>query len=130
MDIMKPLIDTINFGFLRGRVRSFVHALRGITLFFQTTVNARIQFGILIFVIGLGLFLKITTTEWIMLILTCGFVFSAEAFNTAIEIDMDLTSPEFHPYAKNVKDVAAGAVLISALTATCVGVLIFGHYFF
>ena len=130
MHIMKSRIDTIHFGFLRGRVRSFVHALRGITLFFQTTVNARIQFGIFIFVIGLGLFLHITTTEWILLILTCGFVFSAEAFNTAIEIDMDLTSPEFHPYAKNVKDVAAGAVLISALTATCVGILIFGHYFF
>ena len=53
----------------------------------------------------------------------------SEAFNTAIEIDIDLTSPEFHPYAKDTKDVAAGAVLISAIIAIVVGIHIFLPYF-
>ena len=48
--------------------------------------------------------------------------------DAAIEIDIDLTSPEFHPYAKDTKDVAAGAVLISAITAFIVGVSIFAKY--
>ena len=62
------------------------------------------------------------------LILTSGFVLAAEAFNTAIEIDIDLTSPDFHPYAKDTKDVAAAAVLISAITAMIVGLFIFIPY--
>ena len=63
-----------------------------------------------------------------MLIFASGLVFMAEAFNTAIEIDIDLTSPEYHPFARDTKDVAAGAVLIAALTAAVIGVFIFGPY--
>ena len=63
-----------------------------------------------------------------MLVVVAGFVLAAEAFNTAIEIDIDLTSPEFYPYARDTKDIAAGAVLISAMTALIVGILIFGHH--
>ena len=48
-----------------------------------------------------------------------------EAFNTAIEIDIDLTSPTYHPYARDTKDVAAGAVLLSAILAIIVGLMIF-----
>lgn len=47
------------------------------------------------------------------LVVAGGFVLVAEAFNTALEIDIDLTSPEYHPYARDTKDVAAGAVLLS-----------------
>jgi diacylglycerol kinase len=63
-----------------------------------------------------------------MLVFASGFVLVSEAFNTAIEIDINLTSPEYHPYARDTKDIAAGAVLISAVTAVIIGVLIFGHY--
>lgn len=63
-----------------------------------------------------------------MLILASGLVLVAEAFNTAIEIDMDLTSPDHHPYARDTKDVAAGAVLIAAVVAAVVGILVFGPY--
>lgn len=65
-----------------------------------------------------------------MLVIATGFVLTAESFNTAIEIDIDLTSPNYHPYARDTKDVAAGAVLISAITALIVGIIIFGHYIF
>jgi diacylglycerol kinase len=64
------------------------------------------------------------------LIFAGGFVIVSEAFNTALEIDIDLTSSEYHPYAKDTKDVAAGAVLLSACTALIVGLIIFVPYLF
>lgn len=110
------------------RAKSFAHAGRGIWLFIKTTPNAWIHLFIFAVAIGLGWFLHITYIEWILLILAGAFVLAAEAFNTAIEIDMNLTSPEYHPYARDTKDVAAGAVLISAIAAAVVGILIFSHY--
>jgi diacylglycerol kinase len=77
----------------------------------------------------LGIYFHISYIDWMLLIFAGGMVLAAEAFNTAIEIDIDLTSPEYHPYARDTKDVAAGAVLISAVTAALIGVGIFGHYF-
>jgi len=110
------------------RAKSFVHAGRGITIFIKTTHNAWIHLVIFAIAVFLGAFLKITHLEWIMLIFAGGLVLVAEAFNTAIEVDMDLTSPEYHPYARDTKDIAAGAVLIAAVTAAVVGVLIFVPY--
>lgn len=110
------------------RAKSFTHAGRGIWILLKTTHNAWIHVIVLIVAIALGIYFDITKTEWFMLIIVAGFVLAAEAFNTAIEIDIDLTSPDYHPYARDTKDVAAGAVLISAITALIVGILIFGHY--
>jgi diacylglycerol kinase len=112
------------------RAKSFSHAGRGIYVFIKTTHNAWIHILATVIVIGLALWFDITRTEWMMLVFACGLVLAAEAFNTAIEIDIDLTSPTFHPYAKDTKDVAAGAVLISAVTAAIIGILIFAPYFF
>jgi diacylglycerol kinase len=64
-------------------------------------------------------------TEWLFIAISTGAVLSAEAFNTAIEIDIDLTSPEYHPYARDTKDVAAGAVLITSIMALIIGLIIF-----
>ena len=112
------------------RAKSFSHAGRGLLVFIKTTHNSWIHIAVLVIVVVLGLYFKITNTEWIALIIVSGFVLASEAINTAIEIDIDLTSPEYHPYARDTKDVAAGAVLISAVTAVIVGVLVFGHYIF
>lgn len=112
------------------RAKSFAHAGRGIWVFVKTTHNAWIHLVAAAVVIGLAVWFDITRVEWMMLVFACGLVLAAEAFNTAIEIDIDLTSPTFHPYAKDTKDVAAGAVLISAVTAAIVGILIFGPYIF
>lgn len=111
------------------RVKSFTYAGRGLFIFIKTTHNAWIQTVIFIAAILLGFYFKITYVEWAMLVFAGGLVFISEAFNTAIEIDMNLTSPEHHPYARDTKDVAAGAVLLSAITAVVIGILIFGHYF-
>jgi diacylglycerol kinase len=123
---MKEQSEDKKFSIVK-RAKSFIHAGRGVYIFVKTTHNAWLHISILIIAIALGLYFKITNIEWIMLIIVGGIVLTAEAFNTAIEIDMDLTSPEYHPYARDTKDVAAGAVLISAVMAL-IGVLIFGKY--
>ena len=110
------------------RAKSFVHASRGLLLFLKTTHNAWIQIVIFLGAIGLGIYFDIPSLEWTMLTLAGGFVLVSEAFNTAIEVDMNLTSPQYHPYARDTKDVAAGAVLISAITALIIGLTIFLPY--
>ena len=107
------------------RAQSFTHAFRGIRLFWAMTPNARIHVFAMIVVVLSGFHFEISSFEWIALILVMGFVLVAEAFNTAIEIDINLTSPEYHPYARDTKDVAAGAVLLAAIVALVVGFIVF-----
>jgi diacylglycerol kinase len=126
---MQERLDTEKEFSLVKRAKSFTHAGRGIWVFVKTTHNAWIHLAILAIAVALGCYLHITVVEWMMLVMAGGFVLVAEAFNTAIEIDIDLTSPEQHPYARDTKDVAAGAVLLSAITAAIIGLFIFGHYF-
>jgi len=111
------------------RAKSFAHAGRGISVFIKTTHNAWVHIVILIGAVLLGFYFNIPYSDWMLLTFAAGMVLAAEAFNTAIEIDIDLTSPTFHPYARDTKDVAAGAVLITAITATIIGFGIFGHHF-
>lgn len=125
---MEERLDTPGEFSLVKRARSFAHAWRGIWVFLKTTPNAWIEIGILVVVIAAGIVVGITYIEWILLAFVAGFVLVSEAFNTAIEIDINLTSPEYHPYAKDTKDVAAGAVLIASITALIIGLAIFGHH--
>jgi diacylglycerol kinase len=111
--------------FIMGRLKSIENALRGIRIFLDRTPNTRVAFCGATIAIGLGIVFDITESEWLFVVFSIGFVFVAEAFNTAIEIHMDLTSPGEHPYARDTKDVAAGAVVLSALTALVVGLIIF-----
>ncbi len=119
--------DSARFSLIK-RAKSFTHAFRGLSILFKSTHNAWIHIAVFVVVVLLGKLFHITHIEWALVLLASGFVFSAEAFNTAIEIDINLTSPEYHPYAKDTKDVAAGAVLIAAITAVCIGVCVFGPY--
>lgn len=116
-----------NFSIVK-RVKSITHAGRGLWLFVKNTHNARIHMIVLILVIIAGFYFKITSYEWVSVVLVSGLVLVAEAFNTAIEIDIDLTSPEYHPYARDTKDVAAGAVLISSIVAIIIGIIIFSPH--
>jgi diacylglycerol kinase len=110
---------------ISARIKSANHAWRGIGVLFKTSHNAQLALFISVLVAYLGFVLNISTTEWLALVFAIGLVFVAEGFNSAIEIDMDLTSPEYHPYAKDTKDVAAGAVLLAVIVATIVGAIIF-----
>ena len=107
------------------RILSFGFALQGLITFFKTQHNAWIHLLASVVVITMGFVLNVDRAEWCLLIIAIGFVFVAEMINTAIEFLTDLVSPQFHPTAKKVKDVAAGAVLIAALSAVAIGLIVF-----
>ena len=103
----------------------FKNAFRGTYVVCKATRHIFIHILSALAVVIFGFYFQVSALEWVAVIFAIGFVFVAEAFNTAIEIDMDLTSPEFHPYARDTKDVAAAAVLFSVFTAAIVGLIIF-----
>ena len=107
----------------------FLNAFRGIYIFYKTSRHLYVLIFSALAVIFLGFYFRVSSFEWIALIFSIGFVIVSEIFNTAIEIDIDLTSPEYHPYARDTKDVAAAAVLLSVFTAAIVGLIIFGPLF-
>lgn len=107
------------------RILSFGFAIQGLITFFKTQHNAWIHLLAAISVIAAGFVLEVNHTEWCWLIIAIGLVFAAEMFNTAIEFLTDIVSPQFHPTAKKVKDVAAGAVFIAALSAVAIGAIVF-----
>jgi diacylglycerol kinase len=109
-----------------NRVESFGYAFSGLWYTLKTQRNAQIHFCIAIAILILGLVFKLTLTEWAILSLTTGFVVATEMLNTVAETAMDYATTDFNPQVKIVKDVAAGAVLVSAITAVIVGLLILG----
>jgi diacylglycerol kinase (ATP) len=121
---MDKFLTKKNFSVI-DRARSFKHAFRGVGIMIRTQHNAWVHMAAAIIATVLGFKLNISLAEWSVLVLAMGFVLAAEAFNTAMEIDIDLTSPDFHPYARDTKDVAAGAVLISVIVASVIGLIIF-----
>lgn len=110
---------------IKARIKSATHAWRGIGILLRTSHNTwgHIFFGLLS--VYLGFILGISRIEWLFLIFTIALVVITEALNSAMEIDINLTSPEYHPYARDTKDVAAGAVLISVILSIIVGLFIF-----
>ena len=77
-----------------------------------------------------GLLLRISPVEFAVIFLAVLAVLTAEMFNTVLEICVDLASPAYHPLAKIAKDVAAGAVLISAILSVLIGLCIFLPHIF
>lgn len=117
--------DTFSIG---KRIKSFAFAFRGIFKAFRTEHNLWIQSSIAIVVVFLGFYFQIPSNEWVLVILAIGLVLTAELFNTAIESLVDMVSPEYDKMAGFVKDVAAGAVLVAAITAAVIGSVIFIPY--
>jgi diacylglycerol kinase len=107
-------------------LRSFGYAFRGIYDALTQERNLRIHFAagasLLFFS---GYYYNLSRTETALLVVCIGFVIAAEMLNTAIEKAVDLATDTIHPLAKTAKDVAAGAVLISAATSVAVGFLLF-----
>jgi diacylglycerol kinase (ATP) len=110
---------------VRRLVRSFGFAFAGVWSMLRHQRNAQIHAALTILVLIVGIVLRVSLSEWIALILCITLVLSLEALNTALEAVVDLASPEFHPLAKQAKDIAAGAVLIGAIGAALVGCIIF-----
>jgi diacylglycerol kinase len=109
-----------------NRLQSFQCAFSGLWYTLKTQRNAQIHLSIAIAVFVLGLILRLTLTEWAIIALTMGFVLATEMLNTVAEAAMDYATTDFDPKIKIIKDIAAGAVLVSAITAVVVGLLILG----
>lgn len=108
----------------KNRLASFGHAINGIKLLLKEEPNARIHFTAAIFVILFSYFLNLSTSEWLWIVLSIAFVFTAELFNTAIENICDYISPQYHEKIKVIKDLSAGAVLFVSLFALFVAFFI------
>ena len=112
----------------KKQLRSFGYAWKGIRCCVGKEQNLSFHLIVTVLTIIAGFLLDITRTDWMIVILCIGVVIAAELFNTAIEKLVDLVSPERHPIAGQVKDIAAGAVLVCAATAALIGLIVFIPY--
>jgi len=99
-------------------------------LMLATQHNAWIHAAFSAGVVAVGLYLRLDRWEWCAIIIAMMAVWTAEALNTALEFLCDVASPDFHPLVEKSKDIAAAAVLISALGSAVIGVLIFVPHIF
>ena len=111
---------------IRSRFVSFRPAISGLVAMVRSEPNARLHAVATVVVIVAAVAVNVSAVEAGLLVLAIGLVWIAEAVNTAIEAVVDLVSPERHPLAGLAKDLGAAAVLIAALTATGVGLCVFG----
>ncbi|MED3563749.1 diacylglycerol kinase family protein [Bacillus xiapuensis] len=109
-------------------IRSFAYAIEGIRTAIKTERNMRIHLFISFLVISSSFFFSITKLEWLFVLLVIGGMFALELMNSAIERVVDLVTKEFHPLAKQAKDLAAGAVFIYAIVSVIIGLFIFLPY--
>lgn len=106
-------------------IRSFNYAVQGIISSIQTERNMKFHYLAAVGIILVSLLFNLTRLEFMILLLAVTFVVVSELINTAIERTIDLVTQEYHPLAKLVKDISAGAVLISALNAAIIAYLLF-----
>lgn len=111
---------------MKGRrvIESFNNAISGVLFSLKTQRNMRIHFIVAIAVLAVSLFMDFSRLELLVLFFTISLTIITEMINTSIEATIDLITDKYHPLAKIAKNVAAGAVLISALNAIVVAYLL------
>ncbi|MCR1897861.1 diacylglycerol kinase [Irregularibacter muris] len=110
---------------VRKIIESFNYAISGLIYTLKTQRNMRIHFTIGLLVILTSLFMDLSRVEIIILFFTICLVIISEMINTAIEATIDLYTSTYHPLAKIAKNVAAGAVLVSAINSVIVAYVLF-----
>ncbi len=114
----------VNFSIAK-RIKSFGFAFNGLRILFHEEHNSRIHFFASVLVVIAALLFKLNTYEWIAIIFSIGLVVTAEIINTAVENIADFLTTEQNNHIKKIKDLAAAAELVSALTALTIGLIIF-----
>ena len=112
----------------KKQLRSFGYAWKGIRCCIGKEQNLSFHLIATVVTVIAGFLLEITRIDWMIVILCIGVAIASELFNSAIEKLVDLVSPERHPIAGQVKDIAAGAVLVCAATAAIIGLIVFIPY--
>jgi diacylglycerol kinase len=113
---------------LRQRIRSFGFAFKGIATVFSTQYNFRIHVAVFALVVFAGFLFGISPAEWCIVLLVSALVLCLEIINTAMEMTVDIISPEFREKAGMIKDLSAAAVLLAAAISVITGILIFSKY--
>ncbi len=111
--------------FLINRLKSVGYALKGAVLLLKTEASIKIQFVIALLLTAAGFYFNISTTEWIIQLLSISLVMSIEGVNTAIEEIADFMHPGRHNKIGLIKDIAAGAVFIASVFAVIIGFIIY-----
>ena len=112
----------------KGRLQSIVNAVRGMGVLLRSQPNARLHLAATVAVGVLGMAFSLNGSEWALIVLAITVVWGAEALNTALEVLADAVEVAYHPMIGKAKDVAAGAVLITAIGAVVIGLLVFVPY--
>lgn len=110
--------------------KSFGYAIKGLVFALKEERNLRIHLLAIALVTLAGIFVGLSAIEWSILALTIGMVVVAEIMNTAIEILVDMVSPEYSEKAGRTKDISAGGVLLATIIAVVIAVYIFGNKIF
>ena len=112
-----------------GRAQSFAaavaNAFYGVIDFFRLERNGRIQGLVTIAVLVAGAVLRLSSMEWIIVLLCICTVLSLEMINIALEHLCNLVQRDYHPVIKKIKDVSAGAVLVASIFSVVIGLIIF-----
>jgi diacylglycerol kinase (ATP) len=108
-------------------IDSFNCAIEGIVYVLKTQRNMRIHFAAGALVLVLALVLDLPRIDFLFVCLAIFLMLFAEMMNTAAELTIDLISETYHPLARLVKDIGAGAALLAAVNATIIGYLVFAR---
>jgi len=111
--------------FIIKRIKGFGYAIKGAYILLRTEPSIQVQAVISVVVILAGFYFEISTTEWLVQLLAIGMVMGIEGLNTAVEDIADFIHPDFHNKIGRIKDVAAGAVFISACIAIVIACIIY-----
>lgn len=115
----------LNMKLLKKQIDSFTAAINGIVESISQEFHLKIHLIAIICVVFLGFYMSISKTEWLFLILTMSAVVCLEIVNSAIERLCDKVTKENDPLIKLAKDMAAGSVLIAAISSVIIGCIIF-----
>ncbi|PQJ33031.1 diacylglycerol kinase [Nonlabens arenilitoris] len=115
--------------FLHKRLKGCGYAFKGAVTLLKTEASIQVQAFIAVVMTIAGFYFNITATEWMIQIIAIGLIMSLEGMNTAVEAIADFIHPDFHVKIGHIKDIAAGAVFITAITAVVIGLIIYIPYF-
>ncbi|MFH1778300.1 MAG: diacylglycerol kinase [Candidatus Omnitrophota bacterium] len=113
----------------RNIIESFNCAIEGFMYVLKTQRNMRIHFLLSVAIVLFGIWVNLSRIEIMILTLTASIVLVAEMINSSVEYLIDLVTDVYHPLARIIKDVCAGAVFLAAINAMIVGYLIFSKEF-
>lgn len=110
---------------IKKRLASFGYALNGIFYLFRNEHNAWVHGSIAVCVLLISWWLKLSSIEWVVVIMMVGAVLAAEAINTAVEMLADEVTTEYRVRIKHAKDLAAASVMLTAIASVVAGAIIF-----